>query len=111
MSSYTVALFGHRELSDLQRIEKNLFPIIKNLILEETYTIFLIGRNGEFDEYAASIIKSVQHKYGTSNSELLLVLPYEVANIEYYESYYDSIYIPSCVEGVHPKSAITKRNR
>lgn len=111
MSGYIVALFGHRELPDLQRIEKSLYPIVKKLILKETYVIFLIGRNGEFDEYAASIIKSIQHEYGTGNSELLLVLPYEVADIKYYENYYDDIYIPPCVEGVHPKSSISKRNR
>ena len=30
---------------------------------------------------------------------------------EYYEKYYDSILIPECLYGAHPKSAITLRNR
>ncbi len=111
MHTFTVALFGHRESSDPKRIQETLAPLIKKLVLKEDYVIFLLGRNGEFDEYAASVIKSVQHEYGTGNSELLLVLPYEMADMEYYEEYYDSLYIPECVEGVHPKSAITKRNR
>lgn len=109
--TFTVALFGHRITTDFKRIEENLTPIIKDLIEKKPYVIFLIGRNGEFDEYAASIIKSAQHKYGIVNSELTLVLPYMVADIFYYQDYYDSIHLPDCVESAHPKSAITKRNR
>ena len=108
---FTVALFGHRIVTDYKRIEENLTPIIKDLIEQKPYIVFLIGRNGEFDEYAASIIKSAQHEYGVVNSDLTLVLPYPVADIFYYQDYYDSIHLPESVEGSHPKSAITKRNR
>ena len=111
MSIYTVALFGHRNMLDTKHIDHNLIPIITNLIETKFYIVFLIGRNGEFDAYAASIIKMVQHEYGISRLELNLVLPYAVSDIEYYDNYYDSILIPECVENVHPKSAITKRNR
>ena len=44
-------------------------------------------------------------------SELVLVLPYKVAQIEYYGEYYDGIIIPDVVSGAHPKAAITLRNR
>ena len=68
---------------------------------------FYIGRDGEFDLYAASIIKRVQQAVDTDNSELNLVLPYVRKDIEYYEKYYDRVSIPI---STHPKSAITKRN-
>ena len=42
---------------------------------------------------------------------MTLVLPYAVADLEYYKRYYDYIFIPDSVEGVHPKSAIILRNR
>ena len=71
----------------------------------------MIGRNGEFDEYAASVIKRAQKEIGTDNSDILLVLPYSIANLEYYEKYYDGILLPESVLNVHPKSAITQRNR
>lgn len=45
------------------------------------------------------------------NNDITLVLPYMVADLEYYEKYYDSIIIPESVYGVHPKSAITLKNR
>ena len=45
------------------------------------------------------------------SSDITLVLPYPIADIEYYEKYYDSIIIPECLHGSHPKSAITLKNR
>ena len=111
MNIFTVSLFGHREIDDLIGLSNKLTPIIKKLIREKEYVSFLIGRNGEFDEYAASIIKRAQKDAGQENSDITLVLPYTVANIEYYEKYYDSIIIPDNVYGAHPKAAITLKNR
>jgi len=53
MNIFTVSLFGHREIDDLQRLNEALAPIIKELMRKKLYVTFLIGRNGEFDEYAA----------------------------------------------------------
>ena len=111
LNIFTVSLFGHREIDDLWRLEKQLYPIIKKLIESKTYVTFLIGRNGEFDEFAASVIKRVQKELGKENNDITLVLPYSVANIEDYEKYYDSIIIPESTYGVHYKSVITLKNR
>ena len=64
MDRYTVSLFGHRTIDDLRKIDKILIPIIEELMRKLPHVIFLIGRNGEFDEYSASIIKSLQKKLG-----------------------------------------------
>ena len=111
MKIYTVSFFGHRQLYDFRRIDERLVPILKELIRTKSYVAFLIGRNGEFDEYSASVIKRIQKEIGKDNNDLTLVLPYTVANIEYYEKYYDHILLPEIIGDVHPKSAITKRNR
>ena len=111
MQIYNVCLFGHRQINDLRRIDDRLEAIVRELIKTKEYVVFYIGRNGEFDEYAASVIKRVQREYGKENSELTLVLPYKVADIDYYEKYYDSVTIPDVVCGSHPKSAISRRNR
>ena len=111
MNDFVVSLFGHREIDDLFRLEKLLLPVIKELIRTKPYVSFLIGRNGEFDEYAASVIKRLQKAKGKENNDMTLVLPYSVANIEYYGSYYDDIIIPEGLCGVHSKAAITQRNR
>ena len=111
MDIFTVSLFGHREIDDLRQLEKKLVPIIKNLIRAKAYVSFLIGRNGEFDEYAASLIKCARRDIGEENNDITLVLPYTVAGLEYYEKYYDNIIIPECAYKAHPKSAIALKNR
>lgn len=111
MKIFTVSLFGHRKIDDLWRLNDQLATIIKELIQTKLYVAFLIGRNGEFDEYASSVIKHVQKEVGKENNDMTLVLPYTVADLEYYKKYYDSIIIPESVYGVHPKSAITLKNR
>ena len=111
MDRYTVSLFGHRTIDDLRKIDKILIPIIEELMRKLPHVIFLIGRNGEFDEYSASIIKSLQKKLGKEKGELVLVLPYGSPDLVYFKQYYDDVMIPDCLYGVHPKSSITLRNR
>lgn len=111
MNCFTVSLFGHREVEDLRNIEAKLSKILKDLLQTNEYVSFLIGRNGEFDEFAASVIKSEQKKFGKEKSELILILPYPVAKQKYYEKYYDSITIPESIYSAYPKSAIALRNR
>lgn len=111
MEIFTVSLFGHRYIADLRKLTDRLFPMIKELMQTKPYVSFLIGRNGEFDEDAASVIKHAQKELGKENNDITLVLPYAVARLAYYEKYYDNIVIPERLYGVHPKSAITLKNR
>ena len=108
---YRVAFFGHRRIDRLREIEERLVPILKELILTKEYVEFYIGRNGEFDEFVASIIKRVQKQLDRGNSALILTLPYTVRDIEYYADYYNEIVIPDAIGRAHPKAAITLRNR
>ena len=110
MNIYKVCLFGHREIDDLIAFERVLSPLIKEVMLSHEHTQFFIGRNGEFDEFGASVIKRVR-KRCNADSELTLVLPYKVSNIFDYERYYDGIIIPECAERSHFKSAIDLRNK
>lgn len=111
MNLFTVSLFGHRTIDDLRQLDNQLTPIIRELLCKPIYIAFLIGRNGEFDEYAASVIKRTQKELNRDNSDITLVLPYAVANTDDYEAYYHGIIIPEHLHGIHPKSAITARNR
>ena len=111
MEIFTVSLFGHRRIDDLNKLENKLAPVIRELIQSKSYVAFLVGRNGEFDEYVASVIKRVQNKIEYGSSDITLVLPYSVADISYYEEYYDNIVIPECLYKVHPKSAIKLKNQ
>ena len=111
MDIYRVAFFGHRRIDRLGEIEEKLVPILRELILTKEYVEFYTGRNGEFDEFVASVIKRVQKQLDRGNSALILTLPYTVKDIEYYAEYYDEIVIPDVVGNAHHKGAITLRNK
>ena len=109
--TYRVVLFGHRDFDGHRTLDERLSPLLKDLIRTKPFLEIYIGRNGEFDIYAATVVKHVQNVMGKVNNELICVLPYSQKDIVYYEKYYDSVMIPECIEKIHPKGAITKRNR
>lgn len=109
--TYRVALFGHRDFGEHKMLDKYLLELLKDLIRSQDFLEVYIGRNGEFDVYAATVMKRAQKELGKSNNDFICVLPYPNKDAEYYEKYYDSVIIPDCLHAVHPKGAIIKRNR
>ena len=107
---YHVSFIGNRQVEHFIEVEEQLTKIVKDLIRSKEFVEFYIGRNGDFDILAASVIKRAQENYGKSNNSLILVIPYPIADLEYMEKYYDEIWYPDELHGVHYKSAITKRN-
>ena len=112
---YTVSFFGHRYIDNISAIEDKLEPIIENLLRTKEYVEFLVGRNGDFDRIAASVVRRVKNRIDYGNCELILILPYPTAeyreNEEYFHQYYDDVEI--CYESSHShyKAAIGIRNR
>ena len=107
---YKVFFIGHRRVDDFYFVEKQLDNIVGELIRTKEYVEFYVGKNGDFDTMVASAIKRAQKRFGKENNSLILVLPYTVADMEYLEDFYDEIWIPNELHGVHFKNAITKRN-
>lgn len=110
MEIYRVLFIGHREVDDFSFVEEQLQNVVADLINSKEYVEFYVGRNGEFDLLVASVIKRAKREIWDCNSSLILVLPYPVANMEDYEKFYDEVICPRELNGVHYKSAITKRN-
>ena len=108
---FRLCLFGHRDFSGYRVLDTVFFELIKNIVETNDYVEIYVGRNGEFDIYATSVVKRVQKIMERGNSELICVLPYSCKNIEFYSQYYDDVIIPEAVESSHPKNAITKRNQ
>ena len=112
---YTVTFFGHRTLPNMFALEDELMAILQKLINTHEYVEFLVGRDGDFDQLAASTVKAAIREYASGNASLILVLPYERAeyrdNKESFEEYYDEVQI--CYESsqAHPKGAIFERNK
>lgn len=115
MNIYTVSFFGHRKFDITSEIEKRLDKILCNIISQNDYIQFLIGREGDFDLFAASKIKSAINKFGYGNTSLIFVLPYMKAdylkNKQGYHEYYDEIEICFQSSDAYFKSAIQIRNK
>ena len=111
MQNKVVCCFGHRNV--YRNISDALTSVVEDLITNENAKTFMTGGMGEFDGQFAATVRGLQRKY--PDIELLLVKPYfsnELnTNKEYYKIMYDDVVIPDAVAGVHPKSAIKKRNR
>ena len=115
LSTYTVSFFGHREIPNILALEDRLLRIIRDVINEHEYVEFLVGRNGDFDQLAASTIRQAIRKYGCGNAALILVLPYSKAeyrdNQREYHEYYDEVEICTASSQAYPKAAIQVRNK
>ncbi len=112
---YTVCLFGHRQIGNVIEVEAALRKVIENILANHEYVEFIIGREGEFDILAASVIKSFMRSRDNGNFSLTLVMPYLRADFEKnqaeYEAYYDSVELCEQSATAHPKAAIRIRNR
>lgn len=114
MDIFTVSLFGHRRITNPSDIETALVKQVQGLIRSKEYVEFLVGRNGEFDLLAASVIRQTRNALDFGNNALILVLPYMTEeyreNSTTLENYYDEIEI--CGESAerHFKSAFRVRN-
>lgn len=112
MEVYTVSFFGHRRLYDAIRVEERLEELVRELLRTKQYVEFLVGRDGDFDILAASVIRRYKRQYRSDNSSLVLVLPYMRAdfrdNEESYREYFDEIEV---FFGTHYKAAFQQRNQ
>ena len=115
MSTYTVSFFGHRVIEDPLRIEQRLERLIRKFLKEKEYVEFLIGRDGEFDQTASSVIRRCKRIVRDDNSAHVWVLPYPTAefrdNEESFREYYDEIEICGTSADGHFKGAHQARNR
>ncbi len=114
MEIFTVAFFGHRHIENILKVEDALYKHIKNLVLEKCYVEFLVGRNGDFDISASSMINRVKNEIRDDNSYHKLVLPYVTSeydkNKNSFEKYYDDISIFDFSSNIYPKAVIGLRN-
>ena len=111
----TVCLFGHRILQNPVHVERALCEVVPDLLAAQEYVEFLIGRDGDFDLLAASVIRSEIKQKGCGRAELNLVLPFPRAEVQKdaaaFEAYYDHIEICDAARIAHYKAAFWVRNR
>lgn len=95
--------------------ERGLESLIRQLINTKEYVDFIVGRSGDFDQYASSAVLRTRKAVGDHNSSLTLVLPYPTAeylnNQESFEDYYSYIEVSDAASAAHHKAAFQIRNR
>ncbi len=111
---YTVAFFGHRRLEQSTQVEQRLEELVLDLLRQHDEVTFLVGRNGDFDVLAASVVRRIRAAYGDRRSTLILVLPYMTAeyrdNEEAFSRYYDDVEIFPAPPGMPHRACIPLRN-
>ena len=102
MHPFTVCFFGNRIIDNPMDAEKALNGFIPKLLRENTYVVFLVGRDGEFDQLAASFVHRCKRTIRSDNSSLVWVMPYLTAeyrdNEAFFQQYFDEIEV--CEEGI-----------
>ena len=76
MDVFTVSFFGHRRIDNMSAIEEKLDEILCDIIENNNFVEFLVGREGDFDIIVASVIRRVTKRLDRKNSVMTLVLPY-----------------------------------
>ena len=98
---FACTFFGHGDSPD------SLFPILKekilNLLIHHQVTVFYVGTHGNFDIMAYRAAKELQVEYP-------VIRVYRVLAYMPKEEIADSI-LPEGIELVHPKYAISWRNK
>ncbi|MBR3933481.1 MAG: hypothetical protein IKJ68_06200 [Clostridia bacterium] len=85
------------------------------MLTEHEYVVFLVGKEGDFDQIVASAVKRAKRIYRDDNSSLTLCMPYPTEalnlNMQGYRAYYDEINVYNPDEKISPKTAHQSRNR
>ena len=112
---YRVGFFGHRYVEKFRETEDRLEKLIMEILRKKAFVEFYVGRNGDFDQMAASTVRRIRMNGYERECALVLVLPYVTAeyrdNEDSFKNYYDDIEICEAAEFSHPKGAFAIRNR
>ena len=107
---YRVAFIGHRKIYGPRHLENQIEDILREILRNNDFVEFYLGRNGDFDILTASVIKRTQNAVGHENSSLILVQPYTMKDDPYFKEFYDEMEYPISPK-TPPKTAIIKRNQ
>lgn len=104
----TCCFFGHKETPS--SIYPKLEEAIEKLIIEQNVTSFLFGNQGLFDSMVLRATRKLKSKYPhISYNVVLAYMPKEKEENQTYE--FGETMLPEGIESVHPRYAISWRNK
>ena len=98
--------FGHKECPE--SVKPLLLSVLEELIIRHGVTMFYVGNQGQFDGYVRSILRTLCVQYPQAAYAVLLA--YMPGPSAAGTDLSDSMF-PEGIEAVHPKYAISWRNR
>ncbi len=63
MQKYTCCFLGHREICKNEKLNKQLYSIIENLILNNNVDTFLFGSKSQFDRLCYEAVTKIKEKH------------------------------------------------
>lgn len=104
----TCCFFGHKDTPS--SIYDKLEGAVETAITENGVTSFLVGNQGHFDSMVLSTLRKMKAKYPQiSYNVVLAYMPAEKEEWTPYE--YGETMLPEGIESVHPRYAISWRNK
>ena len=104
----TCCFLGHKDTPS--SIYEKLEEAVEKIIVEDGVSSFLVGNQGQFDSMALSALRKLKLKYPHITDNL--VLAYMPAEKEMWSPYeYGETMLPGGIESVHPRYAVSWRNK
>ena len=103
MEEKTCTFFGHRQCPE--SVKPTLRRVLEDLIVHHGVTTFFVGNQGQFDFYARGILRMLQQEYPHIHYGVVL------AYMPKKDEDHSDTMLPEGIEAVHPRYAITWRNR
>ena len=104
----TCCFFGHKDAPS--SIYAKLEEAVEKLIIEDNVSSFLVGKQGHFDGMVLDVLRKLKIKYTYINYNV--VLAYMPAEKEGWNPYdFSETMLPEGIEEVHPRYAISWRNK
>ena len=98
--------FGHRDCPET--IKPYLREVLVDLITNKGVDTFYVGNQGRFDGIVRSVLRELEQEH--PEIHYAVVLAYMPGKKNEYEDFSDTI-LPEGIEAVHPRYAISWRNR
>ena len=98
--------FGHRDCPET--IKPYLREVLTDLIINQEVDTFYVGNQGRFDGIVRSVLRELEQEH--PEIHYAVVLAYMPGKKNEYDDFSDTI-LPEGIEAVHPRYAISWRNR
>ena len=108
----TCCFFGHRKISEADKLQERLYKIIESLIIYKDVDTFLFGSKSDFDKLCLAVVTELKNKY-PHIQRIYVRAEFQYINDDYKAHLlqsYDDTYYPEQISG-SGRAAYVERNQ